>query len=261
MAPPKTTKKPTLRLTPRPVKPRTTIAKPAPVKAPAKPEKLPDRAALDRHTQKILQLKKQIARGFWEIGRSLVEIDDQKLYRTAGYQSFSAYLREEVAFSRSTAYELMKIARNFSEQTALQYGQEKLLGAIALAKATPEDERPVDVTRYDVEVREPDGTLQLKPFSEASSNEIRTAADRIRRRQQIRRVSPQKLPTIAPSPTSRVAAFLANARRSLAKLSPRPEIALELTGQGTDPRCALEIRGLALSLLADVLSRLARYAR
>ena len=117
----------------------------------------------------------------WDLGTSLCRVHDKKLYQISGY-NFDEYLAKEVKIGRSTAYRLMELARNFSRETAIKFGQTKLLGAIAYAKATPEQDRPVDVTRYEIEVKTPSGKKATKSFKNATSREIKRAADLLRRR-------------------------------------------------------------------------------
>ena len=71
------------------------------------------RRELDRETSKILRLKEEISKNFWDLGASLCRVHDKKLYQATGYEFFEEYLAKELKIGRSTAYRLMELARNF----------------------------------------------------------------------------------------------------------------------------------------------------
>jgi hypothetical protein len=221
------------------------------------------RQELQRETRKILQLKTAIARNFWDLGNSLSKVNTRKLYLSAGHASFEEYLRKEAKIGRSTAYNLMELSRNFSRETASQFSQEKLLGAIAYAKATPEEDRPIDVTRYEFEVRTPSGRKTKKTFAKVSSKELKRAAASLRRRK--KPVAPIPIPSIAgllsgKQPKLKVAAFLSKAKEMLKEISPRPTVSLTTIKTGTDPMVELRLSGIRASRLLEALGLLAAAA-
>ncbi len=234
----------------KPFKPVTPLkpAKPTKPVTPLKPQPMKPITALDRETQKILQLKEEIAQRFWELGQCLIRVHDQQLY-SPGFSSFDRYLgRKGVHLNRSTAYRLMDVARNFSRFIARKHGQTKLLAAIELAKATPEKDKPVDVLAYQIEVRE-SGQVSNKTFAKASSREIKLAANRIKRRNQ----APKPLGEPRPFPKP---AWQADALRALRKVAPKAK--MELTsGPGKNPALKLTLSGIPRSKLRAALTSFA----
>ena len=214
---------------------------------------------LRRETENILRLKGEIAQKFWDIGKSLGRIAEKDLFKEDGYGSFEEYLRKEVKISSARAYRLIEMSNKFSRETAYKYGQDKIRGAIEYAKATPEADRPFDVTRYEIEVRGPAGKITVKPFSEASGREIERAAARLRRRKErdlTRAPEPSSL-FPAKEPRARLDMLQSRADDFLGTMSPRPRLELSVAGQGSDPVISLKLSNLPLSRLTEVLVYLA----
>ncbi|MBN2497315.1 MAG: hypothetical protein JXR96_22165 [Deltaproteobacteria bacterium] len=245
--------KPTKPLKPiKPLKPLKTAQplKPLMPLKPLKPQAAPQKTELALETEKILRLKEEIGTRFWDLGQCLVQVHDRELYTQGGFESFEQYLgKKGVSISRPTAYRFMDLARSFSREMARRHGQAKLLAAIELARATPEQDRPVDVLAYQVETRGSDGNLQLKPFEDASGEEIKRQAQRIRRRQRPQRVSQ---PTISVKP-----AWQTEALRALRAIAPQAGIEIR-TGKGADPDLTVTLSGLPRSKLREAFARLTR---
>ena len=222
----------------------------------ASDKKLSPLKELERETEKILHLKTEILRNCWELGRSLGNINDNELYRAAGYRTFGEYLRKEVEVGRTVAYDMIKLAKEFSKDTVQVFGQEKLLGAIALAKATPEDDRPIDVTRYEIEVRGPSGKMEKKPFEEASVKEIDRATDRLRRKQRSV-LSPAPAGRLLDTAEGRLSLLLSRADQFFGTMNPRPRLELSIAKKGSDPVVSLKLSNLPWSRLTEVLVYLA----
>jgi hypothetical protein len=231
---------------------------------PSTVRKIGSRKELDRETSKILRLKEQIAKNFWDLGACLCRVHDKKLYQATGYKFFEEYLAKEVKIGRSTAYRLMDLARNFSRETAIEFGQTKLLCAIDYAKATPEPDRPLDVTRYEIEVKTPSGKKVTKSFKQASTREIKRAAAQLFR--QLKSGGPPALDTLpqramagllsGKTPKFRIAPFLSRAREKLKAFSPRPKVTLTVTKKGDDPLVDLRLSNVHASKLTGVFGLL-----
>jgi len=244
---------------PRPLKPAkpTKPLKPAkplkPIKpfGPLKPQVGSPSAELARETRQILKLKEDIATSFWDLGQCLMTVHDRVLYTHEGFASFEQYLARGVSIPRTTAYRLMDLRRNFSRALARKHGQTKLIASIEFAKATPEQDRPIDVLAYQIEARGPDGKMQFKPFNDASGGEIKLAAARIRRRNS-KKPKPVSEPGIFARP-----AWQTEALRSLRAIAPQAEFKIS-TGKGSDPKITLTLSNLPRSRLREALERLAR---
>ena len=228
----------------------------------AKRKKLSPLGEVERETKNILRLKVEIARTFWDLGKSLDRVNENELYLAAGCRSFEGYLRKEVKIGRSNAYRLIEMSRKFTKATALRHGQEKLMGMIEYAKATPEDDRPIDVARYEIEVRSPSGKITTKPFKEATANELKRGASRLRRREKrlLSEATVQISPGAAKKTRESMSLFLSNANQLLRKMQPRPCLEMSAVEQGADPTVSLKLSNLALSRLAEVFALLAQAA-
>ena len=230
----------------KPVRP----AKPLKPVRPLKPQVGTPLAELARETRRILRLKEEISTRFWDLGQSLLRVHDRVLYTHDGFVSFEQYLSRGVSISKTTAYRLMDLSRNFSRALARKHGQTKLVASIELAKVTPEKDRPIDVLAYQIEVRGIDGKMQLKPFIEVSGQEIKRAAARIRRRLR-KKQQLASAPAIFLQPT-----WQKEALRSLRAIAPRADFKIS-TGKGADPELTLTLSGLPRSRLREALERLA----
>ncbi len=69
---------------------------------------------IERATAKILMLKEQTAQNIIEIGKTLIEVKDN-----LEHGDFGKWLENEVSFSHYSANRFMKIAREFSNSTAM----------------------------------------------------------------------------------------------------------------------------------------------
>ncbi|MBW2702913.1 MAG: hypothetical protein JRF33_18995 [Deltaproteobacteria bacterium] len=227
----------------KPVKPLKPLKPVKPVKPlkPLKPMPTKPLTGLDRETQKILALKEEIGQRFWELGQCLIRVHDQRLY-SPGFDSFERYLgRRGVNISKPTAYRMMDVARNFSRFIARKHGQTKLLAAIDLTRATPEDDRPVDVLAYQIEVRE-SGKVSQKTFTKASSREIKLAANRIKRKYN-------------PKPKPLKPTWQLQAQRAVRAIAPKAKLQIKM-GAGRDPEVKLTLSGVPQSKLREALIRL-----
>jgi hypothetical protein len=95
---------------------------------------------LHNQTQKIRALRKRMERDFFELGLILGEIQEGGLYVAKGFGSFEAFLEREIDLGKQVALGLIKIARVFQREAALDYGLDRLLAAIAVldgAEAAP----------------------------------------------------------------------------------------------------------------------------
>ncbi len=145
----------------------------------AKRKKLSPLGEVERETKNILRLKVEIARTFWDLGKSLDRVNENELYLAAGCRSFEGYLRKEVKIGRSNAYRLIEMSRKFTKATALRHGQEKLMGMIEYAKATPEDDRRSSHRRGQVRDRGPQPVLKDYDKALQGCNRQRAQARRI----------------------------------------------------------------------------------
>ena len=74
--------------------------------------------------------RKNLNKGFFDIGVVLREVQERKLYEAKGYGSFEAFLEREIDLGKTTSLKLIKIAAVFMKPAALDYGMEKLFQAL-----------------------------------------------------------------------------------------------------------------------------------
>lgn len=91
---------------------------------------------LDKAVAEIRALKSDVAHSYWELGKKLQEVHDRQLYKqrldeegkpgvykTSG---FDAWVREEVGFTVPSAYQIMDVAKHYSEAQVKAFGYAKL---------------------------------------------------------------------------------------------------------------------------------------
>ena len=229
----------------KPIKAQKPLKPAMPLK-PIKPLPLAPSKGLNRETATILRLKEEVGERFWDLGQCLVRVHDRALYTQAGFDNFEQYLgRRGVNIHKSMAYRLMNLARNFSRFIARKHGQSKLLAAIELTKATPQDDQPIDVLAYQIEIRDKAGKTTSTPFEKASVREIKLAANRIRRRNN-------------PKPLTLKPAWQTAAKRALRKVAPRAKIEIT-SAPGTDPKIKLTLSNIPQSKLRAALKNFAEF--
>lgn len=91
---------------------------------------------LDAAVTEIRQLKSDVAHSYWELGKKLQEVYDRQLYKQrldeegkpGAYKTsgFDAWVREEIGFTVASAYQIMDVAKHYSEQQVKAFGYAKL---------------------------------------------------------------------------------------------------------------------------------------
>jgi hypothetical protein len=85
---------------------------------------------LAQATARARQLKRSIAKDFWEVASILLNIADQRLYEVKGYASFEAFAERELELGKSTTIRLLRIPRVFQEVAAREIGLNGLMAAL-----------------------------------------------------------------------------------------------------------------------------------
>ncbi|MFO0663377.1 MAG: hypothetical protein U0174_05470 [Polyangiaceae bacterium] len=101
-------------------------------------------AALHVATTQIKTFRKNLAKGFFDIGLVLKEIQAKRLFEAKGFGSFDAFLEREMELGRTTSLRLVRVCAIFQREAALELGMEKVfsaLSAIELGEGIP-DARP-----------------------------------------------------------------------------------------------------------------------
>lgn len=110
-------------------------------------------AALGR----VRALRKNLAEGFFELGRVLKHIADDRLFDAKGYATFEAFVDREVDLSKGVALRLARVPDVFQERAAREHGLDAVLAALDVleeAAKKPLPRKPSGPAR---------GALPLKP--------------------------------------------------------------------------------------------------
>jgi hypothetical protein len=110
-------------------------------------------AALGR----VRALRKNLAEGFFELGRVLKHISDDRLFDEKGYATFEAFVEREVDLSKGVALRLARVPDVFQERAAREHGLDAVLAALDVleeAAKKPLPRKPSGPAR---------GALPLKP--------------------------------------------------------------------------------------------------
>ena len=96
--------------------------------------------------QQIKGFRKNLAKGFFDVGLVLREIQQKKLFEAKGFGTFEAFLEREAAeLGKTTALRLVRIAGLFQKEGALELGMDRVFMALSAIEAgdgvTP-DARP-----------------------------------------------------------------------------------------------------------------------
>jgi len=86
--------------------------------------------------------KAQVREAFYEIGRSLAELLERKLYGSLGYASFGEMLTAREIMSVAQAFKFIEVARKFTRDKALLLGPEKAYALARYSARTKEEDDP-----------------------------------------------------------------------------------------------------------------------
>ena len=119
----------------------------ATIRTPAQAEDIKAKIAdLHNSLQQIKGLRKNLAKGFFDVGLVLRDIQARRLYEAKGFGTFEAFLERETAeLGKTTALRLVRIAGLFQKEGALELGMDRVFMALMSIEAgdgvTP-DARP-----------------------------------------------------------------------------------------------------------------------
>lgn len=86
----------------------------------------------------IRSYRKNLNKGFFDIGGVLKDIQQRKLYEAKGYGSFEAFLEREIDLGKTTSLKLIKVSSIFAKPAALEYGMEKLFQSLQVLDTSGE---------------------------------------------------------------------------------------------------------------------------
>jgi hypothetical protein len=131
----------------------------------------------------IERAKRRIAQGFYQVGTALNALAEPRHYGALGYASITALLADRKVLPRTTAFELMAIARSFTREQALALGSAKAVALVRYVEATPAE----DVARVLVDS---DAKIGNRPLSKLSVRDVLAATTALRTRARRRSADP-----------------------------------------------------------------------
>jgi hypothetical protein len=91
----------------------------------------------------LIQIKgfrKNLGKGFYDIGHILKDIQARKLYEAKGYGTFEAFLEREIDLGKTTALRLVRVVSTFLKDAALELGMDRVFNALTALESVPEAE-------------------------------------------------------------------------------------------------------------------------
>jgi hypothetical protein len=79
---------------------------------------------------KIKALRKNLGKGFYEIGNILKDIQARRLYEAKGYGTFEAFLEREIDLGKTMGLRLVRVCTTFIKEAAQEYGLDRIINAL-----------------------------------------------------------------------------------------------------------------------------------
>jgi hypothetical protein len=111
----------------------------------------------------IRSYRKNLNKGFFDIGTVLRDVQQRKLYEAKGYGSFEAFLEREIDLGKTTALKLIKVSMVFVKASALEYGMDRLFQAVQVLDTSSEAPVKTGPTPPPAQPSNPRLALPLKP--------------------------------------------------------------------------------------------------
>jgi hypothetical protein len=86
----------------------------------------------------IKALRKNLGKGFYDIGNILRDVQARRLYEAKGYGTFEAFLEREIDLGKTTSLRLVKVCSTFLREAALEHGMDRVVNALVALETTPE---------------------------------------------------------------------------------------------------------------------------
>jgi hypothetical protein len=88
----------------------------------------------------IKQLRKNMAKSFYDIGIVLRDIQAKRLYEAKGFGTFEAFLEREIDLGKTTSLRLIRIVNTFLKEATHEYGMDRIFGALMALEASDSPE-------------------------------------------------------------------------------------------------------------------------
>ncbi len=87
----------------------------------------------------IKGFRKNLNKGFFDIGIVLKDVQLRRLYEAKGYGTFEAFLEREIDLGKTTSLRLVRVASIFQKEAALEHGMDRVLNALIALEMMTED--------------------------------------------------------------------------------------------------------------------------
>ncbi len=87
----------------------------------------------------IKGFRKNLNKGFFDIGIVLKDVQLRRLYEAKGYGTFEAFLEREIDLGKTTSLRLVRVAAIFQKEAALEHGMDRVLNALLALEMMSED--------------------------------------------------------------------------------------------------------------------------
>ena len=95
-------------------------------------------AELHQALTQIKAFRKNLGKGFYDIGLVLREVQARQTYLAKGFGSFEAFLEREMDLGKTTSLHLVRITQVLQREAALEFGMERCINALIALEAIPE---------------------------------------------------------------------------------------------------------------------------
>jgi hypothetical protein len=79
---------------------------------------------------KIKALRKNLGKGFYDIGGILKDIQARRLYEAKGYGTFEAFLEREIDLGKTMGLRLVRVCTTFIKEAAHEHGLDRVINAL-----------------------------------------------------------------------------------------------------------------------------------
>jgi hypothetical protein len=79
---------------------------------------------------KIKALRKNLGKGFYDIGSILKDIQARRLYEAKGYGTFEAFLEREIDLGKTMGLRLVRVCTTFLKEAAHEHGLDRIINAL-----------------------------------------------------------------------------------------------------------------------------------
>jgi hypothetical protein len=112
----------------------------------------------------IKTLRKNLGKGFYDIGGILRDIQARRLYEAKGYGTFEAFLEREMDLGKTTSLRLVKVCSTFLREAALEHGMDRVFNALVALETVPEGQQANTKAAPSGKIPEPPPSMSSLPM-------------------------------------------------------------------------------------------------